>query len=139
MKKIVITVDGGVANYNCDAGIEVLILDIDNLRDGEVLTSLDIAGFEHLIDDYYMNYIKEDGYKDLVKGDGVYYNSEYYKIMSINTDNGLVESPIDKITIIDEYKGSGSIIEVFAHDIELKTPVDDDDDEIQESVSISDC
>jgi len=60
MMKIVITVDGGVANYNCDAGIEVLILDMDNLRDGEVLTSSDIAGFEHLIDDYYMDYIQED-------------------------------------------------------------------------------
>lgn len=78
----------------------------------------------------------EDGYKDLVKGDGVYYNSEYYNIMSINTDNGLVESPIDKITIIDEYKGSGSIIEVFAQDIEIKTPVEDAVEELENDAHI---
>lgn len=66
-------------------------------------------------------------YTDMVKGDGVFYGDEYYIVLSINTESGDVTSPLDKITIVNEYIGTQSTIEVYAHEIELKTPVDADE------------
>jgi hypothetical protein len=64
-------------------------------------------------------------YTDMVKGDGVFYDDEYYIVVSINTASGNIESPLDKITIVNEYIGSETTIEVYVNDVGLKTPVDD--------------
>lgn len=68
-----------------------------------------------------------DDYTDMVKGDGVFYGDEYYIVLSINTESGSITSPLDKITIVNEYIGAQSTIEVYAHEIELKIPVDADE------------
>ena len=69
----------------------------------------------------------EVDYTDMVEGDGVFYDDEYYIVVSINTNNGSIESPLDKITIINEYIGATSTIEVYVNEVNLKTPVDDFD------------
>jgi hypothetical protein len=59
-KSIVITVEGGVADYICDDGINVLLLDIDNIREGDGLTYDDIEGFDDVLPDWVADYIEED-------------------------------------------------------------------------------
>lgn len=67
----------------------------------------------------------DENHADLVIGDGVFHAGEYYEVLSINTDNGKVVSPLDSITIVDAYPGVRSTITVFAYDIDLKIPVAD--------------
>ena len=57
-KRIVIIVEGGVADYTCDDGVDVLILDIDNIREGDGLTISELEGFEDLVPDWVADYIE---------------------------------------------------------------------------------
>lgn len=55
MNRIVILVSNGVADYSSDDTVNVLIIDIDNLKAGDNLSQSDISGFEDLIPDYVLN------------------------------------------------------------------------------------
>ena len=57
-KRIVIIVEGDVADYTCDDGVDVLILDIDNIREGDGLTTSELEGFEDLVPDWVADYIE---------------------------------------------------------------------------------
>ena len=49
-KRIIIIVSGGVADWTCDPGVEVLLMDTDDLdAEGGTLSPADIEGFEDLI------------------------------------------------------------------------------------------
>lgn len=49
MNRVVVIIQGGVADYVADDGVEVLFIDTDNLDDGDELTSDDIKGFEDIV------------------------------------------------------------------------------------------
>ena len=52
-KRIIIIVSGGVADWTCDPGVEVLLIDTDNLdADGGTLSPADIEGFEDLVPEW---------------------------------------------------------------------------------------
>jgi hypothetical protein len=61
-KRIVIIVSGGVADYCADDGVQVLLIDTDNLDTGydeefpNLISSEEIKGFEHLVPQW----IKDD-------------------------------------------------------------------------------
>ena len=48
-KRIVIIVSGGVAAWICDQGVDVMLIDTDNLDQGDELFDSDIKQFNDLI------------------------------------------------------------------------------------------
>jgi hypothetical protein len=48
-KRIVIIVSGGVANWICDQGVDVMLIDTDNLDQGDELFDSDIKQFNDLV------------------------------------------------------------------------------------------
>ena len=59
--RIVILVEGGVVDYVNDPSVEVLVIDVDVLRDGEdALTRMDIAGFADLVPQWVKDEYIED-------------------------------------------------------------------------------
>jgi hypothetical protein len=48
-KRIVIIVSGGVADWICDQGVDVMLIDTDNLDQGDELCDSDIKQFNDLI------------------------------------------------------------------------------------------
>lgn len=55
MKRVVIVVSGGVADYHADYGVNVLLIDTDGLDDEPTLEADEIVGFEHLIPEWIIN------------------------------------------------------------------------------------
>jgi hypothetical protein len=47
--RVVVLVNNGIAECLNDASIETLLIDVDNLQSGEILTTDEIEGFEDLI------------------------------------------------------------------------------------------
>lgn len=56
MNRIVIIVSGGMADYVNDNNVEVCLIDVDNLKSGDILTPKDIEGFEDIVPQW----IKDD-------------------------------------------------------------------------------
>jgi len=50
--RVVIIVKGGLADYVNDAGVDVCLIDVDNIEAGYTLISKDIEGFEDLIPEW---------------------------------------------------------------------------------------
>jgi hypothetical protein len=51
-KRIVIIVSGGVADWICDQGVDVMLIDTDNLDQGDELFDSDIKQFNDLIPEW---------------------------------------------------------------------------------------
>lgn len=63
-KRIVIIVSGGIADWVCDNGIEVMLIDEDNLNAGDKLDRFDVQKFNDLIPDWI-----KDQYCDDISGE----------------------------------------------------------------------
>jgi hypothetical protein len=53
--RVVVLVNDGIADCMTDANVESLVIDIDNLKSGEIITTDDIAGFEDLIPQWFID------------------------------------------------------------------------------------
>lgn len=50
--RVVVIVDGGVADYVSDPNINVLVIDIDDLRAGDMVAEEDVDAFSDLIPEW---------------------------------------------------------------------------------------
>jgi hypothetical protein len=64
--RVVILVSGGVAEYISDPSVSALLIDLDNIEAGDVLTSADVEGFEDLIPDGVIPKTEHTAFIDLI-------------------------------------------------------------------------
>ena len=64
--RVVILVSGGVAEYISDPSVSALLIDLDNIEAGDVLTSADVEGFEDLIPDGFIPKTEHTAFIDLI-------------------------------------------------------------------------
>jgi hypothetical protein len=64
--RVVILVSGGVAEYISDPSVSALLIDLDNIEAGDVLTSADVEGFEDLIPDGVIPKTEHKAFIDLI-------------------------------------------------------------------------